>query len=165
MTALSFLLDRMAEVPATRALAGRLPSPGRRLGLSGLPGSSPAVLVGTLARALPQRVFLVVAPTPADAERWHADLRMLMDGVALYPQREALGAEEPHVEIAGERVETLEAVLGGGGRVRAVVTTARATAERTGVPRALANARVEIAVARDTSGLSAVVQRDRKSVV
>ena len=159
MTALSFLLDRMAEVPATRALAGRLPSPGRRLGLSGLPGSSPAVLVGTLARALPQRVFLVVAPTPADAERWHADLRMLMDGVALYPQREALGAEEPHVEIAGERVETLEAVLGGGGRVRAVVTTARATAERTGVPRALAKARVEIAVARDTSGLSAVVQR------
>ena len=159
MTALSFLLDRMAEVPATRALVDRLPVPGRRLGMSGLPGSSPAVLVATLARALPQRVFLVVTPTPADAERWHADLRMLVEGVALYPQREALGAEEPHVEIAGERVETLEALLSGGGRVRAVVTTARASAERTGVPRALADARVEIAVARDTIGLSATVQR------
>ena len=101
--ALDFLLDHMAALPATRALRPRMPGSGARLGLGGLPGSSPAVLIATLARALPQRLFVVVAPTPADAERWHADLRALADGVALYPQREALGAEEPHVEIAGER--------------------------------------------------------------
>ena len=159
MSALRFLLDRLDELPATRALAGRLPSPGQRLAASGLPGSSPAVLVATLARALPQRVFVVVAATPSESERWQADLRMLMDGVALYPQREALGAEEPHVEIAGERVETLAALLGGG--LRVVVTTGRATAERTGVPAALGDRRLELQTApgsRNPGGLSAAVQ-------
>src|SRR5256886_12287595 len=59
---------------------------------------------------------------------------------ALYPQREALGAEEPHFEIAGERVETLELLLSG--QVRVLVTTARAAAERTGVPGTLREMRV-----------------------
>ncbi|HEV8398803.1 MAG TPA: transcription-repair coupling factor [Gemmatimonadales bacterium] len=138
---LDFLLDRFDEVPAFRALAGALPAPGARLGVGGLFGSSPAVLVATLARRLPQRVFCVVAPTPADAERWLADLDTLAGGTAaLYPQRESLGAEEPHYEIAGERIETLERLLRGA--VRVLVTTARATAERTGVPGALAAMRV-----------------------
>jgi transcription-repair coupling factor (superfamily II helicase) len=138
--ALDFLLDRFDDVPATRSLTERLPPPGSRLGVGGLPGSSPAVLVAALARRLPQRVFTVVAPTPADAERWLADLQTLGGGAALYPQRESLGTEEPHYEIAGERVETLEALLRGA--VRILVTTARATAERTGVPGALERARL-----------------------
>jgi transcription-repair coupling factor (superfamily II helicase) len=143
MTALAFLLDRFDELPATRALAGRLPAPGARRPVAGLAGSSPAVLVAALARRLSQRLFAVVAATPGDAERWLADLRMLAgDTARLYPQREALGAEEPHYEIAGERIETLEALLGGG--VRILVTTARATAERTGVPAALAKRRLEL---------------------
>src|SRR5207248_1816607 len=101
---LDFLIDRFDERPATRALAAGLPGPGSRVPVSGLPGSSPAVLVAALARRLPQRVFVVVTPTPTDAERWLADARALGgDAAALYPQREALGAEEPHVEIAGER--------------------------------------------------------------
>ncbi len=141
---LDFLLDRFDEVPAFRALAGALPAPGARLGVGGLFGSSPAVLVATLARRLPQRVFCVVAPTPADAERWLADLETLAGGAAaLYPQRESLGAEEPHYEIAGERIETLERLLRGA--VRVLVTTARASAERTGVPGALAAMRVVLA--------------------
>src|SRR5207302_176581 len=57
---LDFLIDRFDELPATRALAERLPSPGSRIALSGLPGSSPAVLVAALARRFPQRVFVVV---------------------------------------------------------------------------------------------------------
>ncbi|HXV89720.1 MAG TPA: transcription-repair coupling factor [Gemmatimonadales bacterium] len=143
MTALAFLLDRIDELPATRALVERLPVPGRRRPVAGLAGSSPAVLVAALARRLPQRVLAVVAATPGDAERWLADLRMLAgDAARLYPQREALGAEEPHYEIAGERIETLEALLGGG--VRILVTTARATAERTGVPAALAERTLEL---------------------
>src|SRR3989449_11478233 len=126
--ALEFLLDRFDDLPATRALAERLPSPGSRLSLAGLPGSSPAVLVAALARRFPQRVFAVVAPTPTDAERWLADVQTLLGEYAtLYPQREGLGAEEPHLEIAGERVETLEALLSGRGR--GGVPTARASAQ------------------------------------
>jgi len=94
------------------------------------------VLIAAVARRLPQRLFVVVAPTPTDAERWLADARALAgDAAVLYPQREALGAEEPHVEIAGERVETLAALLSGS--VRILITTARASAERTGVPEGL----------------------------
>ena len=138
---LDFVIDRLDALPATRALAEGLPAPGTRLGISGLPGSSPAVLVAALARRLAQRVFVVITPTPTDAERWLADLRTLSgSAVALYPQREALGAEEPHFEIAGERVETLELLLSG--QVRVLVTTARAAAERTGVPGTLREMRL-----------------------
>ena len=75
------------------------------------------MLAAALAEDFPQRVLLVVTATPADAERWLADLAVLReDGARLYPQREALGEEEPHLEIAGERVETIAAVLAGQGR-------------------------------------------------
>ena len=156
--ALDFLLNRFDELPAPRSLAERLPPPGTRVGVSGLPGSSPAVLVAALARRLPQRVFTVVVPTPADAERWLADLQTLAGGtVALYPQRESLGAEEPHYELAGERIETLEALLHG--RVRVLVTTARATAERTGVPGALERARLILQAKSEESGLTGTAER------
>src|SRR3989454_3666530 len=133
---LAFLVDRFDELPATRALAAELPARGSRRAVAGLPGSSPAVLIAAVARRLPQRLFVVVAPTPTDAERWLADARTLAgDAAVLYPQREALGAEEPHVEIAGELVETLASLLSG--NVRVLITTARASAERTGVPEGL----------------------------
>ena len=158
---LEFLLDRLDEIPATRAIAERVPGAGGRVAVGGLPGSSPAVLVAALARRLPQRLFVVVTPAPADAERWLADLQALRGGegaVALYPQRESLGLEEPHVEIAGERVETLQALLSGAARV--VVTTARASAERTAVPAALARARLDLSTGTaPDSTLSTVVQR------
>jgi transcription-repair coupling factor (superfamily II helicase) len=64
-------------------------------------------------------------------------------GTALYPQREGLGEDEPHFEIAGERVETLEALLRG--ELRLLVTTARASAERTAVPSALESLRLQLA--------------------
>jgi len=157
--ALDFLLDRFQELPATRSLIERLPSPGKRTGVGGLPGSSAAVLVATLARAMPQRVFAIVAPTPADGERWLADLQTLLgsDITALYPQRESLGAEEPHYELAGERIETLAALTRGA--VRVLVTTARATAERTAVPAALEQARLVIAVGQQERRLTDLTQR------
>ena len=156
---LAFLLERFHDLPATRSLVGRLPSPGERIGVGGLPGSSPAVLVATLARALPQRVFSVVAPTPADGERWLADLQTLLgpESTALYPQRESLGAEEPHYELAGERIETIEALLRGA--VRVLVTTARASAERTAVPAALEQARLVIEVSKQERSLTDTAQR------
>src|SRR5438034_6574028 len=161
---LDFLIDRIDELPATRALAAGLPGPGSRIPVSGLPGSSPAVLVAALARRFPQRVFVVITSTPTDAVLWRAGASALSGdaAAALYPQREALGAEEPHVEIAGERIETLEALLSG--KVNILVTTARATAERTAVPAALAAMRLVLAAglgARGpgSGGLTDVVNR------
>ncbi|HYE76571.1 MAG TPA: hypothetical protein VEI97_01165, partial [bacterium] len=110
-----------------------------------MPGSSGAALAAWLVQTFPQRLLAVVAPSPADAERWLTDLSHLTDlPTALYPQREALGEDEPHYEIAGERAETIEALLGG--RLRVLVTTARATAERTLLPLALEQLRLSLSV-------------------
>jgi transcription-repair coupling factor (superfamily II helicase) len=130
------VLDAFERVPAVQELSQRLPGRGVSLRAGGLPGSSGSALVAWLTAALPQRLITVVSPTPGDAERWLSDLGQLTDvPTALYPQREALGEDEPHYEIAGERAETIQALLQS--RLRILVTTARATAERTLVPAAL----------------------------
>ena len=102
------------------------------------------MFVAALARALPQRLIVVVADQVGDAERWLADLQSLVDDipVALYPPREGFGEVEAHAEVAGERVETLEK-LGRSG-VRLLLTTARAVLERTTLPKALGGARLEL---------------------
>jgi transcription-repair coupling factor (superfamily II helicase) len=139
------VMDAFERSPATIELAGRVPTRGTTLELAGLAGSSGAVLAAWMAREQSQRLVVVIATTPGEAERWLTDLALLTDGtVALYPQREALGEEEPHYEIAGERAETIEALLRG--RLRILVTTARATAERTLVPAALDALRLRLAV-------------------
>jgi transcription-repair coupling factor (superfamily II helicase) len=139
------VIDAFERAPAVQELATRVPGRAQALGLGGLPGSSGAALVAWLARNLPQRLIAVIAPTPAEAERWLADLAQLTDApTALYPQREALGEDEPHYEIAGERAETLQALLEG--RLRILVTTARAGAERTLLPSALEKLRLRLAV-------------------
>jgi transcription-repair coupling factor (superfamily II helicase) len=150
------VLDAFGRAPAAQELAGRLPARGAALRLGGLPGSSAAVLTAWLAQRFPQRLIVVMAPTPADAERWLSDLALLSDApAALYPQREALGEDEPHYEIAGERAETLEALLRG--RLRLLVTTARATAERTLVPAALERLTLPLSVG-ERRGLTDVVR-------
>ncbi len=147
---LELILDAFERAPTARDLLERLPGRDATLRLGGLPGSSGAVLTAWLARALPQRLLVVVAPAPGDAERWLSDLALLTGAPALlYPQREALGEDEPHYEIAGERIETIEALLAG--RVRILVTTARATAERTLVPAALERARLRLAVGAEAA--------------
>ncbi|HEV8149366.1 MAG TPA: CarD family transcriptional regulator, partial [Gemmatimonadales bacterium] len=149
------ILSAFGRTPFAQDVPARLPAAGRALRLGGLAGSSGAVLVAWLAELLPQRLFTVVAATPADAERWLADLVCLTElPSALYPQREALGEEEPHYEIAGERAETLEALLRG--RLRILVTTARATAEKTLVPEALDRLRLQLSTGT-RSPLSEVV--------
>jgi transcription-repair coupling factor (superfamily II helicase) len=138
------LLDVVAGLPGYHDTRAALPTAGRTLRIGGLAGSSDAVLVGALARDLPTRLFVVVADQLADAERWLADLEALLDDVpvALYPPREGFGEVEPHAEVAGERVETLERL--GRGAVRILLTTARALLERTSLPSALRGARLEI---------------------
>jgi transcription-repair coupling factor (superfamily II helicase) len=97
-----------------------------------------------LAHATQGRFFVVIAESVAGAERWLADLESLGDegSVAFYPPRESFGEVEPHAEVAGERVETLERI--GRGDVRVLLTTARALLEKTQLPGALANTRLEL---------------------
>ncbi|MGH7510732.1 MAG: transcription-repair coupling factor [Gemmatimonadales bacterium] len=139
------ILDAFDRTPAVRELAGRLPVRGETLRLAGLPGSSGSVLAAWVVGAFPQRLLTIVAPTPSEGERWLTDLAQLTDApIALYPQREALGEDEPHYEIAGERAEAVQALVEG--RLRILVTTARATSERTLLPAALERMRLKLAV-------------------
>jgi transcription-repair coupling factor (superfamily II helicase) len=141
---LPLLLDAIERLPAFAHVLTTLPGPRERRTLAGLPGSSAAVLVAALARRLPGRFIVVVAQGVPEAERWLADLQSLAADatVALYPPREGFGEVEPHAEVAGERVETLERVARGG--VRILLTTARAVMERTRLPSAVQRARLEL---------------------
>jgi transcription-repair coupling factor (superfamily II helicase) len=143
--ALPQLLDAIVALPAYRDLIARLPSLGDTITIGGLPGSSDATLSAALGRELGSTRFQVIlAEALPEAERWLADLDALaIDGaVALYPPREGFGEVEPHLEVAGERVETLERVARG--EVRTLVTTARAILERTRLPAAVRNSRLEL---------------------
>ncbi|HEU4631871.1 MAG TPA: transcription-repair coupling factor [Gemmatimonadaceae bacterium] len=141
--ALPTLLDALERLPAFTRLANTLPAPRETRVVGGLAGSSDAVLVAALARRFPGRFLVVVAEGLPEAERWLADLEAVADvGVALYPPREGFGEAEPHAEVAGERVETLERL--GRGDLHVLLTTARALLERTRLPRALQDARVEL---------------------
>ena len=141
---LPLLLETIERLPAFARLLNTLPGPRERRRIAGLPGSADAATVAALAQRAPGRFFVVVADTLPDAERWLADLRALLeqDIVALYPPREGFGEAEPHMEVAGERVETLERTMRG--EVRLLVSTARALLERTRMPRALRDLRVEL---------------------
>ena len=120
------ILDAFGRTRFAKDVVDQLPGAGRTLRVGGLPGSAPALLTAALIRARPTQLIVIVGTTPAEAERWLTDLAQLTDRkVVLYPQREALGEEERHIEIAGERAETLEALLSGG--LAILVTTARAT--------------------------------------
>jgi len=141
---LPLLLESIERLPAFTRLLNTLPTPGEQRRIAGLAGSSDAAAIAALSRHAAGRFFVVVAETLPDAERWLADLKALLeeDIVALYPPREGFGEAEPHMEVAGERVETLERTMRGD--VRVLVTTARALLERTRMPRALRELRVEL---------------------
>jgi transcription-repair coupling factor (superfamily II helicase) len=138
------ILAAFESLPAFRRLVAELPELGQRRAVAGLAGSTDAVLVSALARALPRRLIVVVSDTVSDAERWLADLTVLVGhaGVALYPPREGFGEVEPHTEIAGERVETLERLMRSD--VHILLTTSRAVMERSHVPKALVSSRLEL---------------------
>ena len=138
------LLDALERLPQFTRVWNTLPAPDRTLTVAGLHGSSDAVMVAALARRLTGRVLVVITDALPDAERWLADLAALSDGdgIALYPPREGFGEAEPHAEVAGERVETLEKLSRGA--VRLLLTTARAMMERTQLARAVSRARLEL---------------------
>ena len=143
------LLEAIEALPQLEATLAALPARGQKLNVSGLHGSSDALLVAALAERVSTRLILIVSDDVAGAERWLADLSQLLEPdesgtlpVAFYPPRESFGEAEPHAEIAGERVETLERMSRGA--LRIVVTTSRAILERTQLPGALESSRLEI---------------------
>jgi transcription-repair coupling factor (superfamily II helicase) len=142
------LLDAMRAQPAFARIVDSLPVAGTAARIGGLAGSSPALLIAALARARPNRVWIVVAHSPPDAEAVTADLHALLseDAAVLFPQLETLPyeTEQEHVELGGLRVEALEALLAG--RARVLVTTARALQERAAIPSGLAELRMTLAV-------------------
>ena len=145
------ILEGLQRQPTYRTLRDGLPGRGMTRGVAGLPGSLPAVLAAGLATDLERRIWVVVAGDPPEAEAVESDLATLLpEGqTALYPQREALPfeAEEHHVEVSGQRVEALEALLAG--RVRVLVTTPRAIQERERIPDALADLRLQLRVGQE----------------
>ncbi len=154
------LVRSFAALPAVRALARDLPPRTTLRSVGGLPGSSAAVLVASLADHDRQRFFLIVAPDPGAADRWYSDLDALLGGSArMYPQREAFGEAEPHLEIEGERAETVDAI--GRGDVRVVVTTLRATAEVSRMPDAILRHRLELSVGQTLELSTAARQLER----
>ena len=142
--ALAPLLDAIERLPAFTRLLNTVPAPGERRTIGGLPGSADAAVLAALARRLTTRFFVVATESVTEAERWLADLGTLVDEtpIALYPPREGFGEAEPHMEVAGERVETLEQLTRG--EIHVLITTARALLERTRMPRALRDLRVEL---------------------
>lgn len=106
-------------------------APGSPLALLGLPGSAPAVFAAALGR-LGRPLVVLVAGSPGEAEGLHADLLSIgaLTGTFYLPQREALPYEDsdPHVEIAGQSIEALSALVAG--RAARIVTTSRGLVER-----------------------------------
>jgi transcription-repair coupling factor (superfamily II helicase) len=144
----TYLIDGMRRQPAFEQSQQRLPGPGARLRLDNVRGSAASLLVATLAHEQPQRIWVVVAASPPEAEAADADIQAILGtgAVALYPQRETLPYEaaEHHFEVSGLRVETLEALFAG--RARILVTTARALQELADIPAGLAELRMTLSV-------------------
>jgi transcription-repair coupling factor (superfamily II helicase) len=137
--------EGLATTPLFQTLIRELPGPGIRRTVGGVSGSAGTALAATLYQDLPTRILVVVAQDPEAAIRAQVDLESLLGGEAsrLYPQQESRYFEkEEDVRIGGLRVEALEALLGGHGRL--FVTTPRALQERAAIPDRLARLRLEL---------------------
>lgn len=147
----SLLIQAVQSLPQFPSLLESLPKRGEVVAVDGLVGSSPALVVGGLHRARPERIWVVVASSPEAAEYAHADLEALLGAGAasLFPQRESLAyeTEETHLEIGGQRVEALEALLSG--RTALLVTTARALQELSPAVAGLDDLQLELQVGEE----------------
>jgi transcription-repair coupling factor (superfamily II helicase) len=103
---------------------------------------------------------VLIVDTPNDADAVYDDLRELVgdQDSAFFPQREALPYEDsdPHLEISAQRVDTLGRLLAG--RLRYLVTTARALIERMPIPTRDGDFGVELRVGAEP-GLRALTER------
>jgi len=122
-----------------------------------LPGAAPAAVALVLQRSGLDPIVLV-AKDPNEAEELFGDLESLGAHARYLPQRETLPYEDvdPHVEVAGQRTETLAALLRGS--VHVLVTTARGLVERSPLPARWTELVLQLAVG-DEAGRSELVTR------
>ena len=146
MTLARPILEAIDRTPVAGKLREGLPRGGERVTIGGMAGSSGTAFVATLHQTHPRRIFVIVAPDPGAANRVEADLESLLgSGVChLFPQYEnrPLAREDADPRIDALRVEAVEALLGGGGRV--FVTTARALGERMAIPERLTELHLDL---------------------
>ncbi len=118
-------------------IAGRLEAGGARLWVTGLLGSSKALLAAVLSRRFPH-TWVVIAPTPSDAEHIHDDLVTFLgdERVQLFGEWETLPYERrsPLATITESRLVTLKRLLADEPII--VVTSPRAMMQAT-LPRRL----------------------------
>ena len=143
------ILSAVASCPGMAAAAASLPQAGEQAALGGVVGSLDAAVLACLHHRHPGRVLVAITDTPRAAVAAEADLETFpeVDGAAyLFPQKEALPYEEsePHLEIGGLRVEAVEALFSGRGKI--LVTTSRALQERVPIPERLAGLRKTLRV-------------------
>ncbi len=142
------ILSALRTTPGWDALEEALPAAGSSFRLTGVVGSADAAVLGALHLREPERVILAVTPDPNEARQLEADLVSLLgeDVSHVFPQREGLpwDATDPHVEYSGLRVEAVESLFSGSGKL--FVTTIRGLQERFPVPAHLADLRIRLAV-------------------
>jgi len=145
------VLDAFDSSEAVQALHQRIPGPGELRTLGGAVGSSGLAALAALHRSRENQILVLVCPSPRDAVSVETDMQALLGPFEsyLYPQREALpyDSSEPHLEVGGLRMEALEALLSGRGRL--LVTTLRALQERAPVPSSLAELRLSLSVGEE----------------
>jgi transcription-repair coupling factor (superfamily II helicase) len=153
------VLEALKSTPPLRTLGQRLPSGSTRLTIGGDVGSAGSALAAALHQLHPGRILVLLAPDPDQAARLEADLEALLgEGVPhLYPQTETrfYSEEDSDPRISGLKVEAIEALLGGSGRI--FVTTPRALQERMAMPDRVARLRLSLAVGEEI-GLSLLVE-------
>ena len=140
----------VAGTPAYRALRRNLPGPGESPTVGGAAGSLSLAALAALVAHLPNRVWVVVAASPAEASRHLADLDTLLGpGLAVhFPQRgDTAPGGDDHAEVEGERVEAVESILSG--RARVLVATRRAFQELAPIPDDLADLRFTVVTGQE----------------
>ena len=156
----NLILDSIEATAPFQALRAQLPARGQELRVGGTTGSLGHAVAAALTRAMPERVFVLLAPGVDKAAAAEADLEALLgsDSVVAYPQRESLPYESDdfQVEIEGRRVEAVEAVFGN--RCRLLVTTPRALQELASFPARLTHLHLTLR-AGDEPGLTPLVEQ------
>ena len=152
------VLEALASTSLLRDGLATLPRGSEHWTVGGNAGSAGSALAAALHQLHPGRILVLVVQDPEHAVRVEADLEALLGpGVPhLYPQGETrFYSEEADPRIDGLRVEAVEALLGGSGRL--FVTTPRALQERMAMPDRVARLRLSLAVGEEI-GLSLLAE-------
>ncbi len=159
MSRLHPVIEAIKHTPLASKLGKRLPRAGERLAIGGVVGGAGSALIANLHESHPTRILVVVSPDPDSASRVEADLESLLglETPHFYPQYETRldSREDADPRIDALRVEAVEALLGGHGRI--FVTTPRALQERMAMPDRLTQLHVELTKGEEI-GLSLLVE-------